>query len=549
MTIYLLLAFLLSLICGFVFTPAILRFCKKRNLYDIPNERDVHQNAIPRLGGISFLPSMLTAFIILLCFFNANNEHMIPVNIWSASFLIGVAIIYIVGIIDDLIGLGAKTKFIAQILTACLLPLSGLYINNLYGLFGIYEIPYIIGIPLTIFIIVFIDNAINLIDGIDGLASGLSLFALTGFLAYFVYYDVFMHSYCILICGMIGAIISFMYFNLFGRAERNTKIFMGDSGSLTLGFALGFLSVKCAMNNLAIWPSRPEAILVPLSLLFVPTADVVRVSLYRLRHHYPLFKADKNHIHHKLMRSGLTQHQTLTFILVLAVFYAVINFYLYGVMPSTLILLVNIMLYCFINMYINQYIDSQYLKRSFDFVIALLCLVLFSPLMLICYLTIKLGGGPAIYKQERVGLKGKPFNIYKFRTMKIDAEKDGEMLYQHENEDRMTKTGKLLRRHHLDELPQLWNVLIGDMSFVGYRPERPYYIRQIMERDSRYEELYKIRPGVTSYATLNNGYTDNIEKMLRRLEYDLYYMEHQSLLMDIKILWVTFVKIVSGKIF
>ena len=200
-------------------------------------------------------------------------------------------------------------------------------------------------------------------------------------------------------------------------------------------------------------------------------------------------------------------------------------------------------------MCINQYINSLYLKRVFDFVIAFICLIVFSPLMLACYIAIKLGGGPAIYKQERIGLGGKPFYIYKFRTMVIDAEKDGEMLYQHENENRMTKTGKLLRRHHIDELPQLWNVLIGDMSFVGYRPERPYYIKQIMERDTRYEKLYQIRPGVTSYATLNNGYTDNIEKMLKRLKYDLYYLEHQSLMMDIKILWVTFIKIVSGKIF
>jgi lipopolysaccharide/colanic/teichoic acid biosynthesis glycosyltransferase len=160
-----------------------------------------------------------------------------------------------------------------------------------------------------------------------------------------------------------------------------------------------------------------------------------------------------------------------------------------------------------------------------------------------------MGGGPAIYKQERIGLGGKPFYIYKFRTMVVDAEKDGEMLYQHENENRMTKTGKLLRRHHLDELPQLWNVFIGDMSFVGHRPERPYYIKQIMERDARYEKLYQIRPGVTSYATLKNGYTDTIEKMLKRLEYDLYCLEHQSLWMDVKILYTTFYNIISGKIF
>ncbi|WP_231495053.1 sugar transferase [Prevotella sp. P6B1] len=492
---------------------------------------------------------MMLSFIVLITFFYINGEDPIPVNIWNASFLIGIAIIYAVGIVDDLTGLKASSKFAAQIAVACLLPLSGLYVNNLYGLFGIYEIPYIIGAPLTVLLIVYIDNAINLIDGIDGLASGLSLFAFTGFLAYFVYYDVFMQTYSIIICGMIGALIAFMFFNLFGKAKNNTKIFMGDSGSLTLGFSLGFLTIKCAMDNTAIWPTRPEAIMIPISLLFVSCADVVRVTLYRLRHHYPIFDADKNHIHHKLMRAGMSQHQALVSILLLAAFFAILNYMLHGTLTQTWILFIDSVIYCIINMCINQYINSMYLKRAFDCVTAFACLILFSPLMLTCFLAIKLGGGPAIYKQERIGLAGKPFYIYKFRTMRTDAEKDGEMLYQHENEDRMTKIGKQLRRHHIDELPQLWNVFVGDMSFVGYRPERPYYIKQIMERDARYEKMYQIRPGVTSYATLNNGYTDTIEKMLKRLEYDLYYLEHQSLLMDMKILWVTFVRIISGKIF
>ena len=189
------------------------------------------------------------------------------------------------------------------------------------------------------------------------------------------------------------------------------------------------------------------------------------------------------------------------------------------------------------------------MKRTIDFIISAFCLVLFSPLMLLIFVTIKIGGGPAIYKQERIGLGGKPFFIYKFRSMLIDAEKEGEELLQQENDPRLTKIGKILRAHHLDELPQLWNVLVGDMAFVGHRPERRYYIEQIMACDPRYELLYQIRPGVTSYATLHNGYTDTLEKMLKRLEYDLYYLEHRSLSMDVKILWWTFVSIVSGKIF
>lgn len=216
MIIYLLGAFLVSLICGLVFTPLILDFCKRKRLYDIPNERKVHKNATPRLGGISFFPSMLTTFFIVLLFTPVVEQDILPVNIWSAVFLAGLLLIYGIGII---------------------------------------------------------------------------------------------------VAGMMGALVAFAYFNLFGKAERNTKIF------------------------------------------------------------------------------------------------------------------------------------------------------------------------------------------------------------------------------------------IGDMAFVGPRPERKYYIDQIMARDSRYEQLYMLRPGVTSYATLKNGYTDTIDKMLKRLEMDLYYLEHQSLWMDVKILWKTFVNIVSGKIF
>lgn len=189
------------------------------------------------------------------------------------------------------------------------------------------------------------------------------------------------------------------------------------------------------------------------------------------------------------------------------------------------------------------------MKRFLDLIVSALCLIVFSPLILVCWLAIKLGGGPAIYKQERIGLGGRPFYIYKFRSMVVDAEKEGEELLQQDDDPRLTRIGRFLRTHHLDELPQLWNVFIGDMAFVGPRPERKFYIDQIMQRDARYERLYALRPGITSYATLKNGYTDTIDKMLVRLEMDLYYLEHQSLWTDAKILWKTFANIVSGKIF
>ena len=193
---------------------------------------------------------------------------------------------------------------------------------------------------------------------------------------------------------------------------------------------------------------------------------------------------------------------------------------------------------------------NDQMKRLIDCLLAVICLIVFSPLFLYCYIAIKReDGGPVIYKQARIGFHGKPFYIYKFRSMHTDAEEDGYHLFTGDEDERLTRIGKKLRDHHLDELPQLWNVLIGDMAFIGPRPERPYYIRQIMEIDPRYEQLYKIRPGVTSYATLYNGYTDTMEKMLRRLELDLYYLEHRSLRKDFQILFKTFISIVFGKKF
>lgn len=193
---------------------------------------------------------------------------------------------------------------------------------------------------------------------------------------------------------------------------------------------------------------------------------------------------------------------------------------------------------------------ERFVKRTTDILLSVPCLILSSPLFAIISLAIKWEDGlPIIYKQERIGLHGKPFNIYKFRSMKADAEKDGPNLLEIEGDTRLTHVGKFIRTHHLDELPQLWNILKGDMSLVGPRPERKYYIDQIMEHDPRYTYLYQIRPGATSYATLYNGYTDTMPKMLRRLSLDLFYLEHRSWWFDAKILFKTMVNIMFGKIF
>lgn len=191
------------------------------------------------------------------------------------------------------------------------------------------------------------------------------------------------------------------------------------------------------------------------------------------------------------------------------------------------------------------------MKRTLDITLAIFCLVIFSPVILLCALAVwRDVGRPVFFRQERIGKGGKPFMICKFRSMGKDAEEENvPRLSPGASDGRLTKTGRFLREHHLDELPQLWNVLRGDMSFVGYRPERKYFIEKIMEQDNRYERLYAMKPGVTSLATLYNGYTDSMEKMLKRLELDLYYQERHTLRMDLDILWRTFIKTITGKVF
>ena len=188
------------------------------------------------------------------------------------------------------------------------------------------------------------------------------------------------------------------------------------------------------------------------------------------------------------------------------------------------------------------------LKRTFDILASSLSLIALSPLFAVLAVAVRCSSkGPVFYTQERIGLYGHPFRIYKFRTMVVSAEQDGTPQLSRKDDKRITKIGHLMRKYRLDELPQLWNVLKGDMSFVGPRPERPYFIHLIEQQAPYYCLLYKIRPGLTSWGPIRVGYTDTIEKMIRRLNYDIAYMENMSLLLDLKIMLLTISVIFNGK--
>lgn len=185
-------------------------------------------------------------------------------------------------------------------------------------------------------------------------------------------------------------------------------------------------------------------------------------------------------------------------------------------------------------------------KRLLDVVLSLIAMILFSPVFIVLAIIIKTTSrGPVIYKQERIGRYGRPFNIYKLRSMVADAE-NGKPELSSDNDSRVTPIGKFLRKSHLDEIPQFYNVLIGEMSLVGPRPEREFYINQIVKKAPHYTHLHKLRPGITSWGQVKYGYASNIEEMLERLPYDMIYLKNISLYVDFKILIYTIMVSVKG---
>lgn len=190
--------------------------------------------------------------------------------------------------------------------------------------------------------------------------------------------------------------------------------------------------------------------------------------------------------------------------------------------------------------------SEKNVKRTFDVIASMITLILLSPVFLILALWVKLDSkGPVFYRQERIGLKEKPFDIIKFRTMNMDAEDDGPQL-SNDNDPRVTKSGRVMRKYRLDELPQFWNVLKGDMSIVGPRPEREFFIKKIIKKAPYYTLLYQTRPGITSWGMVQYGYASHVDEMVERSKYDLIYISNMSILVDLKIMLYTILTILEG---
>lgn len=275
---------------------------------------------------------------------------------WAQALLLcsGLTLLFIVGIADDLIGVRYRQKFLVQLVAAAMFPLAGLYINDFYGLLGIHYVSSFIGVPLTLLLVVFITNAVNLIDGIDGLASGLSMVALSVFGTLAVIDGRWMSA--LLAFATVGVLLPFFFYNVFGNADRGRKIFMGDTGSLTLGYILSFLAVQYTMNTYEAGINYEGAMLIAFSVLLVPCLDVVRVVLGRVRRGRDPFMPDKTHIHHKFLAMGFTPRRAMISILCISLLLCLANMALVSYLDNTLLLLCDVVVWTVMNLYMDKVI-------------------------------------------------------------------------------------------------------------------------------------------------------------------------------------------------
>lgn len=357
------LAFVIAFLLTGVMIPQILAIAFRRNLFDGHDERKVHKGAVPRLGGLAFVPAIVISvlFVIGINLKYGGLEEVVDIGmrIMPVMFLVcSLLMLYMIGIADDLMGVRYGVKFIVQIFAALLIIIAGVWLKDLCGVLWIGELPMWIGVCMTIVGVVYIVNALNLIDGIDGLASGLSEVAL------FFYgsslYLIGQYVYSMMAWAAFGTLLPFLYFNIYGKASSRSKIFMGDTGSLTIGMMIAFMVLAVASEN---WEYSDTISLNPivmaLSPILIPLFDVARVILRRLRHSKNPFLPDKSHIHHKLLALGLTTRKSLAVILICDAIFLVGNVLLSIVLNVNWVLLIDVIIWTVANCLLTHFIRKR----------------------------------------------------------------------------------------------------------------------------------------------------------------------------------------------
>jgi len=330
-------AVVFSFLLSFLAIPPIVRIAKKHKLLVYPNHRDTHNGGVPRLGGLAIFISVTFSLI----FFSSINTVL-----YFKSILTGMLILFFIGLHDDLDSLRAYKKLIGEAVAIGFVIAGGVIFSNLHGFLGIYEIPLAVGIPVSVFILIVIINSFNLIDGIDGLASGLGMQITLVFGLYFYFSDAL--KFAMLAAILFGALSGFFYHNVL---SRKNKIFMGDSGSLILGLLIGimvwrFNELASSVNSAFVIFAAPA---VSMGILTLPLFDTLRVFTLRIFRNRSPFDADRTHVHHILLDYGLSHSSVrnilLSFNLLMGSLGFFLQFYIHSILIIILILL-SICLLC-----------------------------------------------------------------------------------------------------------------------------------------------------------------------------------------------------------
>lgn len=343
-----------------VIIPQILLIAFRKNLFDAPDPRKIHKTEVPRLGGIAFFPSILFSLFLLFGFGiqqgGADMHDLLEKNVVPMSFISGAAIVlYLTGMADDLVGVRYSAKFIMQAIASALLITGGLQLDSLQGFIGIEELPSILSVFLTALLIIFIINAINLIDGIDGLASGLSAIACSYYA--FVFFHNGLYVFSATAVATLGALIPFFIYNVFGNPERHRKIFMGDTGALTIGLYLSAFSLR--VSNIETMNDGFNPLVIAFAPLLIPCFDVVRVYLHRIKAGRNPFLPDKTHIHHKLLALGMRQRMAMPVIIMASAVLTAANYLLSTQVGITVLFFSDLALWIAINMLLTRAIRNR----------------------------------------------------------------------------------------------------------------------------------------------------------------------------------------------
>ena len=319
------LVFIITCIVSTISIRFIINYSYKHSLFDLHTKRKIHKGDIPRLGGVAFVPVAILSFVCGNAFLSRYGVEIAINDVKSIIGLVmSIVIVYFFGVADDIRGLRYRTKFNYQIAAGVILCLTGFLLNDFHGVLGLYDLPFMFGVCVTVFMIIFCINAFNFIDGIDGLSSSIALLSL-------LYYTIILYyngNYMLLLSlSFISVLLPFFYFNVFGKEATLNKTFMGDTGSTVLGLVLCVLAIVVDVDpKTTLFNKNP--FLVAFSPLMLPCFDVINVVTYRLLKGRNPFKADDNHFHHKLLKFGLSQHTTLIIELIVYIFMTGLSLYL-----------------------------------------------------------------------------------------------------------------------------------------------------------------------------------------------------------------------------